>query len=100
MTTLKTFLLNNEEKLNMYTTAISKVHVGNHPEVHEVKALYEEILAEVKQEADATALTQAFDRLAAVTDHYEIPGDTCETFAAVYQDLENADKLYRAEVVE
>ena len=45
MTTLKEFLLSEEEKLAMYTGAIAKVHSRLHPEVHEVKALYEDILS-------------------------------------------------------
>lgn len=97
MTTLKEFLLSQEEKLAMYTGAIAKVHSRLHPEVHEVKALYEDILSAVKQDEKAPGLGKAFDRLVEVTGNFEIPADTCETFAAVYQDLTTANQLYRAQ---
>ena len=99
MTTYKEFLLENEEKLDMYTKAISKVHSRLHPEVHEVKALYAELLVAVKNDEEASALTPTFDRLVEVTSDFEIPSDTCETFEAVYQDLEKANALYRSETV-
>ncbi len=97
-TTFKQFLLANEEKLDMYTTAIAKVHSRLHPEVHEVKALYDELLTKVKQD-DATDLTPLFDQLTQVTSDYRIPADTCQTYEAVYQDLQTADSMYRAERV-
>lgn len=96
MTTLKEFLLSEEEKLAMYTGAIAKVHSRLHPEVHEVKALYEDILSEVKQDEKSAGLRKAFDRLVELTNNFEIPADTCETFAAVYQDLATANQLFRA----
>lgn len=98
MTTVKQFLLDNEEKLNMYTGAIAKVHSRLHPEVHEVKALYDQILEALKQD-ETDALSPAFDRLRSVTDGFKIPSDTCQTFEAVYHDLEKADQLHRSEIV-
>lgn len=97
-TNVKQFLLDNEEKLTMYTGAIAKVHRRLHPEVQEVKALYDEILVEVKKD-DSTNLMPLFDQLTQVTHGYDIPTDTCQTFEAVYQALQMADKLYRAETV-
>ena len=99
MTTYKEFLLENEEKLDMCTKAISKVDSRLHPEVHAVRAFYEELLGAVKNDDEASALTPTFDRLVEVTSDFEIPSDTCETFTGAYQDLEAANALSRAETV-
>ena len=98
MQTYQQFLLDNEEKLDLYTQAIAKVHRKNHPEVKEVKALYEQLLSQVKAGAPQSDVTKTFDQLSEVTQAYQIPSDTCETFEAVYLDLAQADQLYRREL--
>ena len=92
MTTYKEFLLENEEKLDMYTKAISKVHSRLHPEVHEVKALYEELLVAVKNDEEASALTPTFDRLVEVTRDFETQEIEIETPMEVTKGIEISGK--------
>lgn len=91
MTTLKSYMNDNSERLDLYTTAISKVHSDNHPEVHEVKALYEHLRDKVLQDAN---VDNEFEQLRKITGDYDVPGDVCETYEATYQMLEEADKIY------
>lgn len=94
MEAVKEFLLAHEEKLDVYTGAIAKVHCFLHPEVLEVRSLYEALMLGVKQN-DTVAVEQSFARLSALTNAYAIPDDVCETFTAVYQDLAEADRKFR-----
>lgn len=93
MNSLKTYMNDNSERLDLYTKAISKVHSGSHPEVHEVKALYERLRDKARQEEN---VENEFNLLRSVTNNYEVPGDACETYEATYQMLEEADKIYSA----
>ena len=91
MNNLKTYMNDNSERLDLYTKAIAKVHSGSHPEVHEVKALYETLKDKVRHEEN---VDNEFKQLRDVTNHYEVPVDACETYEATYQMLEEADKIY------
>lgn len=93
MNKLKTYMNDNSERLDLYTRAIAKVHSGNHPEVHKVKALYETLKDKVRHEEN---VDKEFKQLRDVTNHYEVPVDACETYEATYQMLEEADKIYSA----
>ena len=49
MSQLSIFLLENEQQMNLYIQAISKVHIKNHPEVLEIQNLYQNILRNNKK---------------------------------------------------
>src|SRR5690625_3033433 len=87
----------NFERLEQFTPIVDRVHGENHPEFHEVKALWEQI--QEKTEAagsDKPELDAEFSQLREVTSNYEVPGDVCESYEAVYNMLEEVDAAYQA----
>ncbi len=82
--------------LEKYVPVVDKVHGGHHPEFHDVRAAYEAIVEKVgKTGYDEADLTSEFDKLLEVTDNYELPGDVCETYEAVFKMLKEMDASYR-----
>lgn len=93
MSQLTDYLNQHQETLELYTTAITRAHGTHHPEVFQVKALYDEIahkLAEVTEELD---VAEEFAQLRKITADYHIPDDVCPTFTATYGMLAKADSL-------
>lgn len=83
------------EKLDLFTTAITRAHGKSHPEAFEVRELFETIDKKVNEAGtDKPNLDAEFSQLRTVTDHYTIPEDVCETYASVYNMLSEADKAY------
>lgn len=88
---------NYAEDLDLYTTAITRAHGKSHPEAFEVRELYEEMQEKLNQgDTDKPNLDEEFKQLREITDHYTIPGDVCETYAAVYNMLSELDEAYHA----
>src|SRR5699024_6953705 len=86
----ESFKNENFEKLDLYTTAIIRAHGEHHPEFTDIRQSFEKI-----QAADANEdLTGEFENLKEFTNDYQAPADTCETVAATFELLEQADKLY------
>jgi len=82
-------------KLNMYSKALTKVHGGTHPEVFDVRHLFERIDTELKRSNQKDLnLDIEFESLREVTNNYTIPEDACEAFKGVYQMLSEADQAY------
>lgn len=89
MTNIKQYFLAEDEKMDLYTTAITKAHGQSHPEVFEVRVLYQQLQAAFQKENDNfETLANIFEQLNLITNHYEIPKDSCPTLAATYQYLE------------
>ncbi|MCI6736121.1 MULTISPECIES: iron-sulfur cluster repair di-iron protein, ric [Aerococcus] len=87
----------NFERLAQFTPIVDRVHGGNHPEFHEVKALWETIEKKSNAAGDEKpALVSEFSELRNVTNNYEVPGDVCESYEAVYNMLEEVDTAYQA----
>jgi iron-sulfur cluster repair protein YtfE (RIC family) len=85
------------EKLDLYTTAITRAHGKNHPEAFEVRELFETLNTKVKEAGTSKPnLDAEFAQLRKVTDNYTIPGDVCETYAGTYNMLSEADEAYRS----
>lgn len=83
------------DKLDLYTTAITRVHGKNHPEAFEVRELFETMNEKVKEAGpNKPNLDTEFTQLRAITNHYTIPDDVCETYADVYNMLAQVDKSY------
>ncbi len=81
--------------LAKYVPVVDRVHETHHPEFHTVKAVFEQIYKKVCNAKEGQADLEAeFIQLREVTFNYAIPGDVCETFAAVYQMLETTDQAY------
>lgn len=97
MTTFNAYMKENEETLELYTTAITRAHGKSHPEAFDVRELYTEINDKTKEAgADKPELDAVFAELRSVTSGYAIPDDVCETYAAVYTLLSEADQVYQA----
>lgn len=97
MATIKEYMGNSQEKMELYTTAITRAHGKNHPEAFDVRELYTRVEAKVMAAgADHPDLDSEFEKLREVTGNYTVPGDVCGTFEAVYKFLEEADNLYSA----
>lgn len=89
------YILENRERIALYSNTVVKVHGNNHPEYREVHALYEKIVN--KLNANETNLAEVFEALRNITSNYTVPKDVCETYEAMYKYLEEADRLYNAE---
>ena len=83
--------------LGQYVPIVARVHGGNHPEFHEVKKLYDEIVKKTTESgAEKPELKEEFSKLREITDNYTVPGDVCESYDAVYKMLAEVDKAYEA----
>lgn len=83
-------------KLEMFTLAITRAHGKNHPEAFEVRDLFTTIQEKTKKSgANKPNLDVEFMQLRDVTNDYAIPGDVCETYAAVYNMLSETDQAYQ-----
>ena len=91
---IKEFFDKNDETLDLYTKAITKAHGRNHPEVFEVRSLYQGIQDKVS--GGNYDLASEFTQLRTVTSNYAIPGDVCGAFKATYELLAEFDSLARA----
>ncbi|MDT2614055.1 iron-sulfur cluster repair di-iron protein, ric [Enterococcus dongliensis] len=93
MSKISSYLNENREKLALYTTAITRAHGANHPEVFEVKKIYDTIWDQLQNEGSEVNLDTEFEQLRETTNNYEIPSDVCQTFEATYAMLAEADQL-------
>ena len=83
----------NMEKLELYVPVVDRVHGGSHPEFHDVKRIYDGMVAKLESNKDAD-LNKEFEELRKVTDNYKVPEDVCESYEAVYLMLAELDKSY------
>ncbi|BBH27909.1 hypothetical protein SG0102_28430 [Intestinibaculum porci] len=86
-----TFYNTHNDILDLYTKAITKAHGKNHPEVFQVRAIYEKI--QDKMTHLQFDLSNEFTQLRSITHNYAIPGDVCNTFKATYEMLEAFDHI-------
>ncbi len=85
------------QTLKQYVPIVDKVHGAHHPEFHEVRALFNNLTDQSeKTGSDHPELTDTFSKLREVTQNYTVPGDVCESYAAVYTMLAEIDKAYSA----
>lgn len=83
--------------LKQYVPVVARVHGQNHPEFHEVHALFDAINRKIKEAgSERPELSEEFSRLQEITNNYTVPGDVCESYEAVYTMLAELDKAYRA----
>lgn len=97
MTTLQNYLTDHHEKMDLFTSAITRAHGKNHPEAFDIRDLYIEMMGNFESD---DKLQTIFDELTSVTDNYAVPSDVCETYEAVIHHLKHADELYRHELTE
>ena len=85
----------NFSKLEQFVPIVDRVHGGSHPEFHDVRRLFDQIYAKVKETgAVKPELNNEFEELRKVTDNYTVPGDVCESYEAVYNMLAELDEAY------
>ena len=96
MSDFKKALKKNEEKLGLYVPVVARVHGESHPEFHEVKRLYGQLMKRGKEDPKAD-LDKDFESLHKITDGYTVPCDVCETYEAVYQMLSELEAAYKAD---
>src|SRR5699024_10322559 len=82
-------------KLNMYSKAITKVHGETHQEVFDFSHLFERIDTKLKKSnQNGLNIDIEIESLREVTNNYTITEDACEAFKDVYQMLSEADQAY------
>lgn len=85
------------QTLKQYVPVVARVHGGHHPEFHEVRQLFDAIIEKTKEAGtNKPQLSDEFAKLRAITDNYSVPGDVCESYAAVYSMLAEIDQAYHA----
>lgn len=90
-------LTKHTKTLKLYVPVVAKVHGGEHPEFHDVRALYEAMDKKIEDAGeDKPELEEDFAQLRELTDNYTIPCDVCESYEAVYSMLSDLDQSYHA----
>lgn len=85
----------NLDKLKLFVPVVARVHGEHHPEFHEVRKVYDEMIAKINQsDSEAPDLESEFSHLRELTDRYTVPGDVCESYEAVYVMLSELDEAY------
>jgi len=83
--------------LEQYVPVVARVHGAHHPEFHDVRAQFDAIVLKSKEAGtDTPDLHGEFARMREISNNYEVPGDVCETYEAVYHMLAELDKAYHA----
>lgn len=81
--------------LTRYVPVVDRVHGGHHPEFHEVRRLFDEIVRKTNEaKEEMPGLSGEFIRLREITDNYTVPDDVCESYEAIYKMLSQMDKAY------
>ena len=77
--------------LNQYVPIVKRVHGSEHPEFIDVADVYETFVSKLNNSEN---LEDEFLKFREITNNYEIPSDTCESYAAVYNMLKALDEAY------
>ncbi|NLK07090.1 MAG: iron-sulfur cluster repair di-iron protein, ric [Firmicutes bacterium] len=84
------------DKLKLFVPVVDRVHGNSHPEFHDVRKIFEVIDDKIKAAGvDQPDLSSEFARLREITDHYTVPNDVCESYAAVYNMLKELDAAHQ-----
>lgn len=76
--------------LNKVLPTVVRVHGSEHPELKEVKVVYEELVTALEQKADPKP-TMA--KLKALTNDFTLPTDACDAYRKVYQAFKELENL-------
>lgn len=79
------------ETLDLFVPIVARVHGPTHAEFYEVEKLYQTLIDKLEKHAD---LEKEFVALRQVTNDYRVPEDVCESYATVYQLLEELDQTF------
>lgn len=90
----------NIKVLEQYVPVVERVHGKDHPEFYDVRKEFDKINEKIKNsELEKLGLEDEFKELRKVTDNYRVPGDTCESYEAVYNMLSELDQAYTREYI-
>lgn len=87
----------HNEKLELFTIAITRAHGESHPEAFDVRGLYKSLVTQARVGRAGTShldLDDVFTNLRHVTTDYTVPDDVCPTYAEVYHLLKLLDTTY------
>ncbi|NLC65800.1 MAG: iron-sulfur cluster repair di-iron protein, ric [Clostridium sp.] len=88
------------KRLEQYVPVVARVHGESHPEFYEVQKVYNKLNEKIKSsELEDLSLEKEFKELRKITNNYDIPDDTCETYASVYNMLSELDNAFKSEAV-
>lgn len=82
----------NIKRLSQIVPIVDRVHGDHHPEFHEVRKIFEDIIKKLNNEDNN--LSSEFYLLREITNNYTIPSDVCETYETVYVLLKELDNMY------
>lgn len=82
----------HKKNLELYVPVVARVHGPSHPVFYDVQKQYDLIIDKIEKKE---ALVENFETLRTLTNNYEIPSDTCETYEAVYNMLSELDEAYK-----
>lgn len=86
----------NFVQLDLYTTALTRVHGQDHPEVFKVRELFEAIKSKIIEESISKPdLDVELSQLRQVTKNYKAPKGVCEAFEGTYNMLSEIDQAYQ-----
>ena len=91
----KNVVAENFPTLEKMTPIVARVHGDGHPELTDVRDIFQNINEKVQTSEEAD-LKQDFEQLRTVTNNYEVPADGCEAYTTTYELLEEADKVYHS----
>ena len=87
----------NLERLEQFVPVVTRVHGGTHPELHDVRKLFDQINAKIKEiGSEKPELDKELKQLRQITDNYTVPSDVCESYEAVYNMIAEIDEAYQA----
>ena len=87
----------NRKNLTLYVPVVARVHGEHHPEFHKVKEQFDTMVDKIKDAGRKTPqLDEEFANMRKITNNYEVPGDVCESYEAVYVMLQQLDRVYHA----
>ncbi len=85
-------LQENRAKLDQYVPIVARVHGPSHPVFYEVQSEYNKMVDKFNDNNyDVKSELNALDK---ITEGFIIPSDTCETYEAVYNMLEELFNSY------
>ncbi len=86
----------NRETLELYVPVVARVHGAHHPEIFDVQKVFQTLTSKLDESGDDADLEDQFVTLREITGEYTVPEDTCETYEAVYDMLNQWDKAYHS----
>ena len=79
------------KELALFVPIVAKVHGAHHPEFYQVRENFHQLETSLETN-DTKQIPIIFENIRQITDNYTVPDDVCESYARVYELLEQLDK--------